>query len=108
MEKELKLLKIVLLMILNMERVNIPKREYMCQIDCHPGLEVCRTSKGFILQKKPGKKFSKKETQPKFFYIHSSLVNIGKNFLGGVTGNKVCVIGGGGGGGSFGRQTGAS
>ena len=39
----------------------------------------------------------------------SSLVNNGKNFLGGRTGKRTCSTGGGGGGGSFGRvKTGAS
>ena len=34
----------------------------------------------------------------------SSLENIGKHFLGGVTGNNFCSTGGGGGGGSLGRR----
>ena len=39
----------------------------------------------------------------------SSLVNKGKNFLGGKTGKRTCSTGGGGGGGSLGRvKTGAS
>ena len=38
----------------------------------------------------------------------SSLVNIGKHFLGGVTGNNFCSTGGGGGGGSLGRQIGGA
>ena len=38
----------------------------------------------------------------------SSLVNIGKHFLGGVTGSNFCSTGGGGGGGSLGRQIGGA
>ena len=35
-------------------------------------------------------------------------MNIGKHFLGGVTGNNFCSTGGGGGGGSLGRQIGGA